>query len=320
MPNPEQMRKAAGVPAVPSDPLGLGAAAPTDLVPPPAPAKPIAPRQTADPAGKILPVLGLSEADVAPGTGGANLETTPMPNTNPAYAAMGLGETDIAPGGSPPEPEAPVTPEKVVPVKAPVEPGAPITPPAKPGIVGKQAESKELSGPSGPVTAEDVSAKAQEAVQQLQKDPKLGDQFLQLAKDTGKSILELVQGFALGMARSDKPLASEVRQAQKMKELDIEAQKQRQVADQQFQQNLAKIQNDYIDRRFQATSAQDLAEAVKERDFKTQEAVKDRQARLTEAQVQRTPTNWEQMQYGYLRQGGLKQALAQIAESLKPGG
>lgn len=291
-----------------ADALGLGANAPADLTPPAKPAKPAAPGQTADPAAKILPELGLSESDVSPGSGGSKLETTPMPNTNPAGVALGLAETDVSPGVSPPSAvPVPQTPAK------PVGGG----PSAAPPVVGQQAKNAGPAQPydsgtapvaPGPAPGGPSQADMQAVAQEIKKDPGIGQQLLDLAKNTGRGIGELVQGFAAGYSRSDIPLASQVRQAEKMQKLTIDAQKERQIADQQFQENLAKIQNKYVNDRFQASSAQEVAEAQKNRDAQAKQAGLDRQAAMDRlnAELEKQAQIW-----GYGRAGQLQSLLSQ---------
>jgi hypothetical protein len=224
----------------------------------------------------------------------------PKPVTDVVEQAKILG----LPGGAEPmlrpvEDTTPGPAEPAVPIQAPTVPTAPKI---EPSVTAPEIVSNAVGQLPPP-----VQAKLEQAISEIQDDPKIGNQLLNLAKDTGKSILELIQGFAYGYAGTDKPLASEVRQAEKMKKMDLEAQRQQRMADEQFQMTLAQLQNDWMQRRFQATTSEEKAAADKEYDFKKSEAAKDRSSTERVAGLRQT----EQ------KKSGKEQAKQQILDILR---
>lgn len=175
-----------------------------------------------------------------------------------------------------------------------------------------------VTGPGVP-TAEDTSAQ-NAVVEEVKANPKIGEQMLQLAKDTGRSILEIIQGFAKGYSGSDIPLASQVReernkvkqaqaataeQAQKDRDFQIARDK----ANQDFQMAIEQIQNNWKDRQFVASTEAEQKAADQQREFEAQEAKKNRDTTLAVANVGKTPSVNQQ-------QEGLSGAYAQIAKAL----
>jgi len=296
MPNPDQMRKATGT--SPSDPDK----------------EPVA---SATPA--VMGAMGLDESNATPASMKAPAaETNPMPNTNAVARAIGLGETDVAPGISPPSsaptPMAPPDLEKPTAVATktkdiPTIGGTPSLPSSAPSPM-----EVIQSGPGGAgVSPQDAKAIASD----IKADPNVGQQLLQFAKNAGVSVLEAIQGFAKGYSGSNIPLQSQVREAEKLATMPIEAEKQRQIAEQQFQSDLARIQNEWTQKRFEASTKQEKDLAQQKMQQEVTEAAKDRAARLEEAKIQRTPTNWEQMQYGNTRMAQLRSIIAQALQGGK---
>ncbi len=256
------------------------------------------PKSDANPAPAAQKAMGLKESDASPGKGAAGMETKPLASTDASKAALGLGETDIAPetGAPPPVPQVPVP---VIGAK-PVEMATKALPPVD--AAGPKPETepmKPLIGPGGVITAPPSSEEQNAVIEEIKKEPSIGDQILQLAKDTGRSVLELIQGFAKGYSGSDIPLASQVRQAEKMvkgqqqataeqaqKDRDFQAARDR--ANQDFQMQISKIQQDYENRRFAATTQAERDAADRQRDFEGKQAQQNRDAQLKIATMQTT--------------------------------
>ncbi len=292
-----------GKPPAPGD-SGPGGTAPV------AP-KPIPPADTRarDPNAIYLDPSGKVQSDPF-GKVNPDLVLTPpaepiKPKINPVPAAVGI---------SGPEERVPAVTAAGPDLAQPVQPSADYLAAnlGNPVMAANPAEAQEQQ-------------KAHEIIQEAKADPKIGDKLLQLAQDTGRSILELVQGFAKGYSGSDIPLASQVRQEQaavkeQQQNAAEQAQKERDFqiardkADQDFQMRIQQIQSDYQDRRFSATTKaeKDAAEAKRQAD--AVEAQKDRDTQLKIAGMQ---TTFQQQGRTLTREGGLSDALAQIAKSLQ---
>lgn len=183
-----------------------------------------------------------------------------------------------------------------------------------------QAEMDKAKN-GGAAVQSPVSAKAEEIAQEVKKDPKIGEKLLQMAKDTGKSLLELVQGFAVGYSGSNIPLAAQVKEAEKQLKSQqdaaaAESEKQREwqaaqmKADQDFQMRVSQINQDWQDKRFAAATEADRQAADAQRAHQSAEAQKDRDSALQIAREQLAATINQRTQ---TRSGGLSEALAKIA-------
>ncbi len=221
------------------------------------------------------------------------------------------GNTAGIPTAAVPVPPVPVpAPEAVAPAAIPTQPVKGITakgPETVPAPVSPTGKSFDEMYP------EQQAAKS--IVQQAKDDPAIGDKLLQLAKDTGRSLLELVQGFAKGYSGSDIPLASQVREEEKKAKLQQEHETQinqaqiaasqlEQKTNEDFQQRMIEMQNDYTNRMFAATTQKEKDVVAQGQQFDAGEANKNRSLQLKIAEIMRTPTMWEQA-------GGLQQAIAQ---------
>lgn len=186
-------------------------------------------------------------------------------------------------------------------------------------VADKPAETKPVSGP-GQVTAEVSPADQNAVVEEIKADPKIGEQILQLAKDTGRTILEVVQGFAKGYSGSDIPLISQVRQererlkqqqqfAAEQTEKEREFAIQRDKVNQDFQMNIAQIQENWRNKQFAATTQAEKEAADRERDFQAQEAQKNRNTQLDIAKMQ---TTFAQQGRGMTREQQLAAALQDV--------
>ncbi len=116
---------------------------------------------------------------------------------------------------------------------------------------------------------------------EAKKDPRVGDALLQFAEKTGRSILEAIQGFAVGYSGRGT-LISEIKRQEKQFNDQLEAQKaeaqaQRDfqaaqlLSEQEFQKNLTKIEQSYKDRMFAATTQAEKESAEADRAFQHQE-------------------------------------------------
>jgi hypothetical protein len=167
-------------------------------------------------------------------------------------------------------------------------------------ITGREPSERNLTGAETP---------AAKAAQEIKKDPSVGEKLLQLAKDTGRTVIELIQGFAKGASGSDIPLASQVRQAEKQIKAEQEAQAIRQKADQDFQMRLLQIQQDYFDRKFAATTAAEKQAAELKAQQDAEEARKNRASAEKIAGARQATT----------REGGLSGAMQDVVKALGGG-
>jgi len=110
-------------------------------------------------------------------------------NTNPAYNEMGLKETDVAPGGPPPA--------------APVNP--PVQPVAIPAPQTVQAGTTPSAPPVTPAPPVVVGKKAADPVKDAASTPGFWDQVMNVAKNTGKNLFELLGDFAAGYSHQSTP-------------------------------------------------------------------------------------------------------------------
>lgn len=156
---------------------------------------------------------------------------------------------------------------------APVAPGGY----APPGVPAQGPY--EQNAPAAPQAAV-VDAKKQEIADTVRQDPSIGDQLLDFAKRTGQTLLGAIQGFAIGMSRSDKPLQSELEFQEKLQQQRLEALAKQQEIERDFQMNLADVQNRWLNQRFSATQKQELDLADRRLSQEAQQAALDRQNRL----------------------------------------
>jgi hypothetical protein len=186
------------------------------------------------------------------------------------------------------------------PVSAPSDAIGPMAPPEIQTVSPLQGEVKQIKAVDAPGKvpekpaeyappgegvgrAPPVEEKMQEAAAAIQEDPKIGEKILKMAADTGIGILELIQGFAYGMARSDRPLASEVRQREKEQKTALDAQAAAVQAEQDFQMNLARIQDTWQNARFSASTKAERDAADTQRAFLEKQNALDRQNALAVA-------------------------------------
>lgn len=219
------------------------------------------------------------EAAAAKNMSTQTIEKTDHPSTKEPVKEEKKKE-EIKPVEPPPEQIPPEDPFKTNPIQAVAQNGTPQT---GPGLVTAE------------VSPEDQNA----VVEEIKADPKIGEQILQLAKDTGRTILEVVQGFAKGYSGSDIPLISQVRQereklkqqqqfAAEQTEKEREFAIQRDKVNQDFQMNIAQIQENWRNKQFAATTQAEKEAADRERDFQAQEAQKNRNTQLDIAKMQTT--------------------------------
>ena len=167
------------------------------------------------------------------------LETNPMPSTNPAARLMRLGETDIAPGVSP-VPSQPVN--KIIPETA-VADGKPVGP-----VVGAQVAPEAKTGLAGPVTTE-VSNPVKEA----SAAPGFWQQALDVAGKAGKSLIELIGDFAAGYShQQSSPTEQRLGREHELRMQGNQVQAQKDLAN--IQQGFQKQQAD-LDRKLQTNLA-----------------------------------------------------------------
>jgi hypothetical protein len=206
-----------------------------------------------------------------------------------------------------------------------IEKAAPVAMAVQPVKAIDQASPQAVPAPS-PAEAKDaqVATKAAEMATQAKEEPKIGQKLLELAKNAGVGLLELIQGFAKGYSGSDLPLASQIREQEKLlksqqtataeqqqKALDFQAAQAK--ADQDFQMRLGNIQQDYQNRMFAATTKKEKDAADQQRAFEQQEAQKEREKDL---QIAKMETTFSQQGRQMTRQ---EQAAAAIKSALAQG-
>ena len=245
---------------------------------------------------------------------------------NPVIANIGV--PNVAPTvqnptqpGSPPPQATPPIPTKPAPESFKIEKAPP--------IIGQQAKTETAPEGQYDTTAvggkdyrpqtpspEDQQAKMQELAQTMKQDPSVGQQILNIAKATGKGLLEVIQAIGYGAAQSNKPLAYEVREKEKLAQMPIEAEKQRQIAEQQFEADLAKMKENYTQRRFEAGSKQELDLAQQKLQQEAQQAQLNRQNSLDIAKQQLIVP---QAQFNLSRASQLRQILSEALAGGKVG-
>ncbi len=215
---------------------------------------------------------------------------------------MALNPTNVQVVPAPDQAPVPTGPAPTMaPVALPaVEKAAPVAmePQKVPAVDQKGSETQTVATPAAEKDAQ-TDAKAVEIVQQAKAEPKIGQQLLELAKNAGVGLLELIQGFAKGYSGSDLPLASQIREQEKLLKSQQDAtaeqaekerafQAVRDKAEQDFQMRISQIQMDYENRRFAATTQAEREAADRQRAFEQQEAQKDRDTTLKVAEMETT--------------------------------
>ncbi len=207
-----------------------------------------APKKTPVAAPAVMQAMGLKPSDVSPSSIAApNLETNPMPNTNPAASALGLGETDIAPGVSS-VPSQPVN-KAIVPETA-VADGKPVGP-----VFGQQA--KTASGDTSAVGGQDYQAMGNgpsaNPVKEASAAPGFWQQALDVAGKAGKSLIELIGDFAAGYShQQSSPTEQRLGREHELRMQGNQVQGQKDLAN--IQQGFQKQQAD-LDRKLQTSLA-----------------------------------------------------------------
>ena len=215
-------------------------------------------------APKVMQAMGLNPSNVSPSDLNAPaVETKPMPSTNAAARALGLGETDVAPGVSPTGGVPPVAaPNPVTPETAVAE-AQKVPPVGAPGPASTGA---------GPITSE-VSGGSTEAIKQASATPGFWQQALDVAGKAGKTIAELIGDFAAGYShQQSSPTEQRIAREHELRLQGNQVQAQKDLLG--IQQGFQKQQAD-LDREFQNkwNTTRDVNEKAKlkqDYDFQTQ--------------------------------------------------
>ena len=196
-----------------------------------------------------------------------NVETHPLPNTNPAARLLGLQESDIAPGSTPKVPEKQIAPTET-PKPVPLQ----INPMPEVAQGGQKSDSgaKAVSGP-GTVTTEVSEG---DPIAKVSSAPGFWQQALDVAKNTGKTLFELIGDFAAGYAhQQDSPTEQRLAREHQLRVQgnQIQANKDLLSIQQGFQKQQADLDREFQNKWNTITDERERAKLKQDYDLQTQQ-------------------------------------------------